>query len=371
MPHSEHESIRHRIGSPFQQSGSAAVDSTWDLVMAPTVMVMERTWTESLRPYVVADFWVNRPICGSFVDSPEVNACAIPGDKADHVFLYSGLVGRLLGYAWALCATREFLPNVGEASKEQALSQTHQFFSQHLDIKTGENLHVLPRCPIRGLIASLAVQFALQIALYHEIGHILGGHFALMAEGARVTGIDELASQRQDSIFEVPRGVIEWDADCFAANYSGFVQSNIRLANEVRQILARTVADPANDGMLLWALGGHLLFRVITLSRPDTYRFDPCGYPPPTLRAFNFLASILVRRAFMTRSDQTRDLEVVRLLGKLEQVCAGGVPPRVKDVWGTHIDDQRALMLQCFREHAPRLEQVTRTRGSWRPMWLV
>lgn len=360
----EHRHLIDEYGGAVSKSDTHI--AVWEILIEPISQIgslIWRTWQSKLLKA-----WANRPVQMSIVNSSEVNAVAIPGEEADHILLYRGLIEHVLGYTWALFGTREFLPDIGDSKREQSIERTAKFFEQRADLKTG-TASVAPICHSRQLVASLTASFALQVALLHEYGHIFGGHFQLIRSGAPSVGLDELSVQTKHVPLDVPLAVIEWDADCFAANYSFYVQSNMEVVDGMRSLLSATVSDPKNYSMLLWILGGHILFRSLSAHPNYTYTFDPFQYPAPPLRGFNFLQDMLQRRQFRQGKNIDADLEVVRISVMIEQVCARRFNIHQEDDWFSTVREQGIRMMEAYLPQRQKLEGVRRISETWRPLY--
>lgn len=360
----EHRHLINKYGGAVRKFDTHI--GVWDILIEPINQIGSHIWRAWHSKLLKA--WANRSVQMSITNSSEVNAVAIPSEEADHILLYRGLIEHVLGYTWVLFGTREFLPNIGDSKKEQSIKHTAQFFEQRADLKTG-TASVAPICHSRQLVASLAASFALQVALLHEYGHIFGGHFQLLRSGATSVGLDELRVQKKHVPLHVPLSIVEWDADCFASNYSFFVQSKMEVVDGMRPLLSGTVSDPKNHSMLLWILGGHILFRSLSICPSFTYTFEPSLYPPPPLRGFNFFQDMLLRRQYRQGKNRDCDLEIAQVSVMIEQVCARRFNIQQKDDWFFKVKEQSIRMREAYIPQRQKLEGVRRISETWRPLY--
>lgn len=360
----EHEGIANAYGGNVEKSDTHV--AIWDIMIEPTLQVasiIRQVW----RPKLL-DIWANRPVLMSIVNSLDVNAVAMPGKEADHILICKGLIEHLLGYAWVLFGTREFLPNIGDSKKEQSIDHTAKYFDQRANLKTGAAF-VAPICHSRQLISSLIVSHALNIALLHEYGHIFGGHFQLLPDINISAGLDELSVQRTPLPSEVPLSIIEWDADCFASNYLFYLQGNMNVVDGVRSLLSATVKNPDNYSMILWSLACHILFRSISINPTDTYTFNPLQYPSPPLRGFNFYSDMLLRRRSVQGDNKDRDIEVMKIAVMVDMVCAKRFRVQQNEDWFSNAGEENIKMMKAYVPQRQKLEAVRRICESWRPIY--
>ena len=340
-------------------------EASWDILIAP-MGLMALLIRQHLQP-ILKTKWADRPVHASIVNSSEVNAVAIPGKQAYHILIFRGLMEQILGYTWALFGTREFLPNIGESAKERSVEHTVEHFGQRANLVTGA-ASVAPRCLHRELVASLTAQTALDIALLHEYGHIIGGHFNFFRTGADCTALDEMMVQKQQVELNVPLSVIEWDADCFAANYSFHVHK----PNEITRFCAPATCEygsrSINYNMVLWTLAGHILFRSIATSPTYTYVPSPAQYPPPPLRGANFVYDLVRRRGDMRGKYKNATIEVFTLAVMIETVCARRFGIHQGNEWMEQGLAKHDDMMKLYQPHRERLEEVRRTTQTWRPI---
>jgi hypothetical protein len=357
----EHRRLVYERGGAIRQLDTHV--AIWSLFIEPIAMAAFHAWHGWHSQLFPA--WANRPIYTSIVNSSDVNAVAIPGKDADHIFLYSGLIERLYGYALALFGTREFLPTIGDSRKECRLRHSVKFFEQRCDLRSG-TASLNPVCSTRKTLAGHVALLALNVALLHEFGHILGGHFQLVRRGVTSLELDELSLQTNPVLLEVPLSVIEWDADCFAISFFNSLYHNMDVSGDISSWLSATVSEPQNQAMVLCTLGGHILFRCLCIHSSYTYAFDPSRYPSPPMRGFNFLSEIIMRRNFQ---NIVADQEVIRIYKNIEKVCARRFGIRRED--STFFDSLwlSPVMWDVFVPHRQRLEDVRRMSWSWRPLY--
>lgn len=335
----------------------------WDALIEPINQCAHLAW-QGLYPQLLTP-WADRPVHTSIVNDQAVNAAAMQGNEADHVLLYRGLVERVLGYALALFGTREFLPGVGDARKECTIERAAKFFEQRYDLRTG-TAPLCPVCSTRKELASGAALLALNVALLHELGHIVGGHFQLLRGGYTSVGLDEIGPQTRDVPLEVPLSVVEWDADCFAASFSDILQGNMEPADDFDAWFSGIASDPRYLGVILLALGAHILFRCLTTHEGYTYAFDVHQYPPPPLRGFNFVSELVLRRD-LREIDAGR--QVIRISKMIEEVCARRFGSRLEDSQFFGSMFLSPVMWDAFSPCRQRLEEVRRVSYSWRPLY--
>lgn len=311
--------------------------------------------------------WVPRPLLLSFVDSSEVNARASPGSEADHVLINRGLIERVFGYAFALFATRQFLPTLGAAHSELDIQATRPCFDQRLDMRTGI-LYAQPQCHNRQNCAMLIASTSVHLATLHEIGHIVGGHLDLLVGGGS-REIGEIEAQRGQSRLSVPLSVVEWDADGFAASLLGRILLEEDIPDLVQSSFSDLVSFAENVRLLIGTMAAHILFRCIDAHPKRSRAFDPESYPTNAARALLFIQQIVrVRRYIQNQDNSSMDREIFDVAGRIEaSLCGAGVLNE-----RTWLGDTMACIepiLGLYGLHCARLEEKLRIRESWRPQF--
>lgn len=365
MADSEHNMIVRSRGGAIARSDCD--ETLWECYVEGSLSIA-RSMTQFAEGRLDR-LWSGRRILVAAVNAPDINACAMPGQNADHILLYRGLFERLLGYSLALFSTREFLPTIGDASNEQAFEKTAAYFPQLANLKTC-HAPVEPRCYIRGWTALILSQFAMNIVVAHEIGHIVGGHFDLLRGGRKITsGLDELGAQEGRLDLIVPLACLEWDADHYASNICWFIQNTIPLVDGFRDWMSSTVKQSKNMTLVVWTLAAHMLFRCLA-SRPFiSYAFDPLLYPPAPLRGAHYFMDLQRRDAFANGGDRERYTEATRVLVKFEYIASHADSISiVRPEWFVTTSKWYEAMGKLYQEYRAQLETVRRTRDSWRPI---
>ncbi len=184
---------------------------------------LANTLVDSLRTHM-HDQWKDRALHVEFVRSDEVNAWAVPGTEADYVFISLGAIEKIYGTMSALFCCPKCFPHVGNPDGEKEPKGPFEGGLPRWPMTDGQDASAccLPADEERIAAAMMLADIALEFIIYHEVGHVLGGHLELSSRRLGRAKMSE-ANTPVEVRNMVLSQVLELDADLFAAHVDGIV----------------------------------------------------------------------------------------------------------------------------------------------------
>ncbi len=168
--------------------------------------------------------WKDRALHVEFVRSEEVNAQAVSGDEADYVFITLGTIAKIYGTMSALFCCPDCFPHVGNPYGKKEPKGPFEDGLPPWPMTDGQSACVcyFPADEERMAFAMMLADLALEFIIFHELGHVLGGHLELSSHRLGQSQMSE-ANSPVEMRNMVLRQVLEIDADFFAAHVDGIV----------------------------------------------------------------------------------------------------------------------------------------------------
>jgi hypothetical protein len=216
---------------------------------------------EPLRQHLKAP-WADRPLVIQVVDNRDLNAMARSGSNADYITVFLGTLERIYGTTYGLLSTPTFLPDIGNCGLENKPTNlgTDGFPLMPLLRTDGSPSAVdtlIPNDPTRLVVAGLLGDLAMEFLLFHEIGHIVGGHLEL----TRAKSLLEFDS-RCENDGTPSRHILECDADMFAADITSAVQLTDKIADSLNDLVPNVPWSKRDFALIIYFAAIGVLFRT-------------------------------------------------------------------------------------------------------------
>ncbi len=282
---SELDAKAAELGGVFDASvlADSFGDLLTDLVDSANFMV------DGLRQHMSAP-WATRPLHVTFTNSEEVNAYADKGKAADYILITIGAVSKVYGAMYGMLSTPSFLPEVGNANQEKTPNEllTGGFPPMPLLGSDDGDEHVefcLPVDQRRSTFAMQLSSIALHFLLYHEIGHIVAGHFELLEQQGFVPIISEFGTPAPRDATPPARYVLECDADAFAAHFGSFIDLHPESDGLWKEVFGWEAVPGKDAGFIAHAVAISILFRMLGNDGFAPESLNPRTHPPPAVRS--------------------------------------------------------------------------------------
>lgn len=143
-----------------------------------------------------------RSLTIEIINDVELNASATSRAGGYVIRINRGVLQHAFGVTLGLCCCPAFLPSVGNAADEvEPKLGTRGFPPIPLTYQDDDTNILVPRDQTRGTIAHMLADVAINFLLYHEIGHIVGGHLeALNATSGTTSSISEYRSKGRSNV---------------------------------------------------------------------------------------------------------------------------------------------------------------------------
>jgi hypothetical protein len=225
----------------------------------------------------------------------------------------------------------------------------------------------VPKDEKRILFADVLVQLALEFLVFHEIGHILGGHLETISGKDRSSEISELA---QIGGYESLRKVLECDADAFAAYVMSWTLAGKNVAEEILRVFETSIWQPYEFAVLtlLTSIGG--LFRLLYPSAPAEIDERNTFHPHPAVRACLVASSIMARDVHQGKlTERTLEELAAESIGNLEHVwadlCLPGQHPEPTAAWAEKVGEEAMKLFNSYGDGKSLLDQDARIPRRW------
>ena len=251
---------------------------------------------ESLRVQMPAPL-SERSLAIEIIDYVKLNALATSCADGYVIRINRGVLQHAFGAALGLCCCPGFLPSVGDAADEvEPKLGARGFPPIPLTDQDDDTSVLIPRDQVRGTIAHMLADVAIHFLLYHEIGHIVGGHLeAFNAISGNTSSISEYGSTGRSKEDISLLHALECDADAFACHVSSNVITAKVMANEVRSLMQTDAWPPEDCAFITILTAVSVLFRMLSPTAPATIGAAQETYPHPAVRDFVVGCCILAR----------------------------------------------------------------------------
>lgn len=230
---------------------------------------------------VMREPWRGRTLAIEIVNDLRLNAYAATVDDNYLIRINQGVFRHIYGTAYGLFCCPEFMPSIGDSLREKGPSiRDHRFAPMPLT-ESADAINV-PNDQVRGTIAHMVGDVASHFILYHEIGHIVGGHLEVV-DASSIAESGMRWSSTSEALF---RQVLECDADAFACHVSSDVLMPGQLATEVQRLMKSETWEPAECAFIAYLTGVAVLFRLLCPDAPANVGTANGSHPHPAVRDF-------------------------------------------------------------------------------------
>ena len=235
------------------------------------------------------------------VNSDDLNACASSTADKDTILINRGAVEQIYGTTLGLFSIPDFLPAIGNISLEIKPSRHFPNGFPRMPLpKVDQAMDkvetLIPIDRDRSTFAYLLADAAFEFLIFHEIGHILGGHLDIWKAKGNGNYFMEFESNRLNSEDTKLRRVFEWDADAFACHV--MLGSGLdRRSGEYLQDIMKTGGMNSYELMFVALIDAvSILFRLLYSDDSfDTITDIRRVYPHPAVRSYLVLNCALTR----------------------------------------------------------------------------
>lgn len=278
-----------------------------------------RQFYGSLRTNAKSRFGENDLDAGILHDS-RLNAFVCQRNDQYVLRINSGAIEQLYGTMLSILSFPEFLPMLGNAKSECPPVTRFETVPRIAFTKESKDATAtdafLPKDQHRALAAHLLAEFALDFLVFHEIGHIVGGHLEIHTAYGMEAALSECEPDLPDGNVALCRAM-ECDADAFACHVATNVCLHEKLSHLVHQLLGATQYTNLELAHILYLTSIAVLYKLIS-SGNVKINDNGSTHPHPAVRA------CAVSTWSMARSVEQRKVPVEDL-APFQIAAVGGV----------------------------------------------
>ena len=318
--------------------------------------------------------WQQRPLEILIVDDASLNAYAADHSGSDRIYIFCGALEHIYGTVLGLLSTPTFFPTIGDVRNEvRPENLTGGRFPPVPILKNASEVDrnkpiCFPKDQPRMTVAQVFVELALEFLIYHEIGHVVGGHLEIPRNGSRIAAIAEFQqpTKPDDSEFQ---HLLECDADAFACHVTSSIHTHDQTARLLRDLLSAEV-QPKHFALQTYLMAIGVLFRALYPSAPFTLATNKSSHPHPAVRAC-IVASSTMARGLHDGSFTATSLDgiVADSVGNIEDVwadlCLSGQHPTASVVWAQSVGDTAMALFQSYVSSRSLFQQYARLPRRW------
>ena len=135
--------------------------------------------------------------------------------------------------------------------------------------------------------------------MYHELGHVLGGHLEIPTRtspsGKPISEVPQAVNEPDDGELD---HVLECDADAFACHTLSAVHTNSSVAESLSELLNSSDLKPQDFALFTYLAAIGILFRVLYPSAPVKISECRSSHPHPAVRSCLVASATMARGAF-------------------------------------------------------------------------
>lgn len=306
------------------------------------------------------------------VNDGTLNASATSRDDGYIIQINRGALQHIYGAAFGLCCCPGFLPSVGNAAGEMEPKIEAGGFPP-MPLTEGMDVAkvLVPETESRGTIAYLLADVATYFLLYHEIGHIVGGHLeALNARSGTTASISEYSVTKRSTEDVSLLHAFECDADAFACHVSMGLLTGKAMAEEVRHLMQRQAWPPEDCAFITILTAVSMLFRLLYPTAPATIDATRGTHPHPAVRDFVVGSCALARgmargQLSVEKVDQVLEYSVRNVEEVWAKRYLGGQALASPAVWVADIQRGVDELFAIHSKYVDLLEQHSHVPRSW------
>jgi len=199
--------------------------------------------------------WKHRPLEILIIDNPELYAYAMDCADRDRICVFRGTFERLYGTILGLLSTPTFLPMIGDVRLEVAPQDLPAGGFRPIPLLRNssnadrQSPFFFPNDQQRMILAEILIGLALAFLVYHEMGHILGGHLEFPLTNAALSTISEFAQPVNEPDTYALRHVLECDAAAFSCHVTSLVHNNNKMAESLCGFVNAPGSGPKDLGV--------------------------------------------------------------------------------------------------------------------------
>ena len=348
-----------------------AFESPFDDIVADFVergCALHDSLTQHMRPE-----WKQRQLEILIVDNPSLNAYADDGADRDQIYIFHGAIEHIYGAILGLLSVPTCLRAIGDIKKEvRPQSLPGGRFPRVPLLRNAPRAEqrtrlFFPNDQERMTVAQILAELALEFLVYHEIGHIVGGHRRIRRNSARLSPIAEFQyalNKPDDSTLEQ---VLECDADAFECHVTSWVHTHERMAVLMPALVNAPESQSREFALLTYLTAVGALFRVLYPDAPLTIDAYDSSHPHPAVRACLIASSAMARGLYDGKyTPHLLTRIVAESVGNIEDVwadlCLSGQNPEPPDLWAKHVHDAAMALFESYANTRALLE-----RYAWLP----
>lgn len=350
-----------------------AFEPPFDEIVADFVekgRVLHGSLIEHMRPE-----WQHRSLEILIVDDASLNACATHHSGCDRIYIFRGSLEHIYGTILGLLSTPTFFPTIGDVNNEVRPENLPAgrfppvpLLKNVSDADRNTRLF-FPNDQTRMTLAQVLAELALEFLIYHEIGHIVGGHLEIPRNGDHVATITEFQQKAKpdDATFQ---HLLECDADAFACHVTSSVHSHDQMAAMLRDLLSAAL-QPKDFALQTYLMSIGVLFRALYAIAPRTLDTYKSSHPHPAVRACLVASSTMARGLSDGTFASTSPLNsvVANSVGNIEDVWAdlslSGQNPQASVDWAQSVRDAAMALFESYGNSRTLFEQYARLPRRW------
>jgi len=318
--------------------------------------------------------WRQRPLEILIVDDASLNAFATNHAGCDRICVFRGALEHIYGTILGLLSTPIFFPTIGNVDNEVRLENLPGgrfppvLLLRNVSDADRNTPLFFPNDQTRMTLAQVLAELALEFLIYHEIGHIVGGHLDIPRYGVRTATIAEFqhAVKPDDCTFQ---HLLECDADAFACHVTSSVHTHDQIAALLRDMLCAEWQSK-DFALLTYLMAIGVLFRALYPSAPCALSADKSSHPHPAVRAC-LVASSTMARGLHDGSFTSTSLNgiVANSVGNIEGVwadlCLSGQNSETSVVWAQNVRDAAMALFKSYGNSRMLFEKYARLPRRW------
>ncbi|MBL9092719.1 MAG: hypothetical protein JNL96_15980 [Planctomycetaceae bacterium] len=328
---------------------------------------------EGLQQHV-AQVHRGRQLSIAIIDTQEVNARAYSQGQIDVIEINLGLIQKIYGTMHGLMSLPYFLPNVGDVAKEVMPEIADSEFCGY-PMKTKDfddptfGAFFFPQDQTRCTFAMTLANYAMDFVVFHELGHIFGGHCELLNASRGMTSISEFSAEHAETEIDVLRHLLECDADAFAAHFPAEVASLEDSSESLVQLFGDCGWEKQDVSISIFLVAVAATFRLLYPNASFANCRGSRCHPHPAVR------SMVVGSSALSQVSPYSDgaARVVRVLPKSavqverawQQAFLAGTPNQLKDADLTDLADVSTVLFDSYLKFRDVFSKYARVPRNW------
>lgn len=333
-------------------------------------IMLHESFRDCMRPQ-----WKQRSLEILIVDNTELSAYAENHADYDRIYIFRGALEIIYGNIFGLLSIPTFFPAIGNVEMEVA---PQNLFAGGFprapmlrdDSNANQPMTLFPNDQTRMTVALILAELAFEFLIFHEIGHIVGGHLEILRINQNVTTISEFEHAVNNSDNCTLNQVLECDADAFACHVTSWIHSQDKMAKLTRDVVNTSKWSSKVFALLTYLMGVGVLFRILYPKAPIKISQCNSSHPHPAVRAC-LVASSTMARALFDGSVTCVTLNNIMIdsIQNIENVwvafCLPGQYPEAPTVWAQNIKYAAMELFKSYGNARTLLDQYARLPRRW------